>query len=217
MAPSAGDENGSNPVPDASRGQNQSKATSSSDNASQNDKFEAPKEEKLSGKELKVKAKAEKAARRANEKHVQQGQPFVDLGKTKQINEHPSTKTTTTTSGSRPQLEVQHEKTGPTKTGPTGSKPQELPLRPKAGSISSAEEVPKKENKKVPFLEHLYGPPRRTTIAGAGKDVHHAVLALGLQMGSYTICGSNSRCVATLLAFKRVCKSFTQLVQALIT
>jgi translation initiation factor eIF-2B subunit delta len=45
---------------------------------------------------------------------------------------------------------------------------------------------------------------RTTSIAGASKDVHPAVLALGLQMSNYTICGSCARLVATLQAFKRV-------------
>lgn len=56
---------------------------------------------------------------------------------------------------------------------------------------------------------HLYGQQRRTTVAGAGKEVHPAVLALGLQMRDYVICGSSARCVATLLAFKRVIESYT--------
>jgi translation initiation factor eIF-2B subunit delta len=30
------------------------------------------------------------------------------------------------------------------------------------------------------------------------------VLALGLQLRDYVVCGSSARCVATLLAFKRV-------------
>jgi hypothetical protein len=70
---------------------------------------------------------------------------------------------------------------------------------------SGAAELKKKqEDKNVAVFGHLYGQQRRTTIAGAGKEVHPAVLALGLQMRDYVVCGSNARCVATLLAFKRV-------------
>lgn len=39
---------------------------------------------------------------------------------------------------------------------------------------------------------------------GVNKEVHPAVLALGLQMSTFTVCGSNARCVAMLLAFKKV-------------
>ncbi|KAI4105041.1 MAG: hypothetical protein L6R37_002929 [Teloschistes peruensis] len=67
----------------------------------------------------------------------------------------------------------------------------------------------KSEVKKVAFLSHLYGAPRRTTIAGAHKDIHPSVLALGLQMSNYVICGSNARCVSTLLVFKKVINAYT--------
>lgn len=80
---------------------------------------------------------------------------------------------------------------------------------PRRGSAQpgqgGAPEQKKKEDKSVAVFGHLYGQQRRTTVAGAGKEVHPAVLALGLQMRDYVICGSSARCVATLLAFKRVC------------
>ncbi|KAF8477110.1 hypothetical protein BDZ91DRAFT_688219 [Kalaharituber pfeilii] len=57
--------------------------------------------------------------------------------------------------------------------------------------------------KEIALFRHLENPDRQLSVAGAHKDVHPAILALGLQMASYTICGSNARCVATLLAFKR--------------
>jgi hypothetical protein len=66
------------------------------------------------------------------------------------------------------------------------------------------EQKKKKDDKKVAVFGHLYGQQRRTTVAGAGKEVHPAVLALGLQLRDYVVCGSSARCVATLLAFKRV-------------
>ena len=50
---------------------------------------------------------------------------------------------------------------------------------------------------------------RRRTITRSSKDIHPAVLALGLQMSSYEICGSTARCVAMLLAFKSVIESYT--------
>ena len=60
------------------------------------------------------------------------------------------------------------------------------------------------DRREVALFGHLYGPGRRMTIDGAPKEVHPSVLALGLQMSSYTICGSNARCVAMLFAFKTV-------------
>lgn len=64
-------------------------------------------------------------------------------------------------------------------------------------------EAPKPDEKTVAVFGHL-GVKRRSTIAGAGKEIHPAILALGLQLSEYVICGSSARCVAMLLAFKRV-------------
>lgn len=157
---------------------------------------EVSKGDKLSGKELKERAKAEKAARRAKEKG-QQGQPITDLATNKQGDQkirRPSN------SGAAPSpLKGQHKRSGSTSVNT-----QKLPLHVAQSQAVHVVEEPKRENKNVALFDHLYGPPRRTTVAGAGKDVHPAVLALGLQMRHYIICGSSARCVATLLAFKRV-------------
>lgn len=151
----------------------------------------------LTGKQMKEKAKAEKAARRAKEKAGQQGQPFVNLGSNQQgqnAKRRPSTAGATP-----PAFQGQHQRTGSTSLNTQKG----LPLR-QVQHAQPIVEVVKKENKNVALFDHLYGNPRRTTIAGAGKDVHPAVLALGLQMRNYVICGSSARCVAMLLAFKRV-------------
>lgn len=157
---------------------------------------EVSNEGKLSGKELKERAKADKAARRAKEKG-QQGQPIVDLATKKQGDQkmrRPSA------SGAAPSpSKGQHQRSGSTSVNT-----QKLPLRVAQSQAAPLLKEVKKENKNVALFDHLYGPPRRTTVAGAGKDVHPAVLALGLQMRNYVICGSSARCVATLLAFKRV-------------
>lgn len=159
---------------------------------------EGAKDGKLSGKELKEKNKAEKVARRAQQKQAQQGQPVVDLGPEKQ-GEKGTRKHSL--AGPDPNFpKTQHKRTGSTSTG--GQKP--LPLRTAQAHAPPVKEEPKKENKNVALFDHLYGNPRRSTVAGASRDVHPAVLALGLQMRSYVICGSSARCVATLLAFKRV-------------
>ena len=159
---------------------------------------DGPKDGKLSGKELKEKNKAEKAARRAQQKEAHQGQPIVDLGPEKQGVKGVRKQSLAGADPDAPK--TQHKRTGSTSTG--GQKP--LPFRPGQAQAPPIEEEPKKENKNVALFDHLYGNPRRSTVAGAGRDVHPAVLALGLQMRNYVICGSSARCVATLLAFKRV-------------
>ena len=62
---------------------------------------------------------------------------------------------------------------------------------------------PKEEDKTVEFFRHL-NRPRKTAISEAGKEVHQAVVTVGLQIANYTICGSCARLVATLQAFKEV-------------
>jgi len=59
----------------------------------------------------------------------------------------------------------------------------------------------------VEFFRHL-NRPRKTAISEAGKEVHQAVLIVGLQIANYTICGSCARLVATLQAFKEVIASY---------
>ncbi|KAE8377351.1 hypothetical protein BDV26DRAFT_216443 [Aspergillus bertholletiae] len=152
----------------------------------------APGEEKLSPAELKKKAKAEKAARRAKERAEREA-----------------------SGGAGPGPNAAPPKKGSIGSGAGG---KEAPGQPYKGQRhrrgsgtqpSATEQKKKQEDKNVAVFGHLYGQPRRTTIAGAGKEVHPAVLALGLQMRDYVVCGSSARCVATLLAFKRVIEAYT--------
>ena len=155
---------------------------------------------KISGKDKKYKAKAEKAARRAQDKQKQQDQPTLDpQGEGKKDGKKEGGRRGSTTAqplavaqnGQRKRAGSIHSKTLPTRS----AEPVTIPVG----------EEPREEDKRVTLLEHLYGLPRRTTLVGAGKDVHPAVLALGLQMADYAICGSTARCAATLLAFRSVC------------
>ena len=161
---------------------------------------DGPKMKELSGKEKKELAKAQKIAKRAAEKQKQQGQPAVDLvaGNEGDISKDSAKKGPM--GPVTPASKTQHKRMGSTSAGAQPS----LPHRQAPSHAASLPVEPEKENKNVAFLDHLYGHSRRTTIAGAGKDVHPAVLALGLQMRNYIICGSSARCVAMLLAFKRV-------------
>lgn len=148
--------------------------------------------EKLTPAEMKKKQKAEKAARRAREKLEREGggagggQQAAAQGGPVQTPRRPQ----------------QGGRDGPVST-PRGLK---YPGGPRA-AVPAPTEIKKKEDKNVAVFGHLYGIPRRSTIAGAAKEVHPAVLALGLQIRDYVICGSSARCVATLIAFKRVCQA----------
>lgn len=150
--------------------------------------------EKLTPAELKKRAKAEKAARRAREKAEREqaggGGPSGGAG------------------APAPGTPGKKGQSGKDAGNVAAAKGQRgVPRRGSAqvgqGQAGGSEQK-KKEDKSVAVFGHLYGQQRRTTVAGAGKEVHPAVLALGLQMRDYVICGSSARCVATLLAFKRV-------------
>ncbi|KAL6721757.1 hypothetical protein ACLMJK_000862 [Lecanora helva] len=184
-------------IGNASEAKRYSKSVDKSEQKEKKD--ESSKDEKLSGKEKKERSKAEKAARRAKEKQGQQGQPVVNLG----TSEQPEQKNRRPSATATPTSKVQHDR-----VNAVTSSSQKLPIRSTQSHVSPIVEEAKKENKNVALLDHLYGLPRRTTLAGAGKDVHPAVLALGLQMRNYVICGSNARCVATMLAFKKVIESY---------
>jgi translation initiation factor eIF-2B subunit delta len=146
--------------------------------------------QKLSGAELKKQAKAEKAARRAQAlEEKQSGAAALK---------------TPTQSGSAQKSDIQKSAKGPHKRGgSTVVDVRNLSGRGGQQRVTPALEVPKEEDKTVEFFRHLYK-TRTTSIAGAGKEVHPAVLALGLQISNYTICGSCARLVATLQAFKMV-------------
>jgi len=143
---------------------------------------------KLSGAEAKKRAKEEKAARRAQALQSKQssGAPQSSAPAPGQFQKAEG--------GKGPKQQKVEIRNQPSKGGP------------KISVVTPM--VPKAEDKTVEFFRHLYK-TRTTTIAGAGKEVHPAVLALGLQMSNYTICGSCARLVATLQAFKRVSRGYS--------
>jgi translation initiation factor eIF-2B subunit delta len=154
----------------------------------------------LTPAELKKKAKAEKAARRIREKLEKEGGV-------------PSSVTITPGAGGQARPPTTPRKdSGGAGAGAAQKGPRALPPRRGSGPGPLAqtgsvlvEQKKKKDDKKVAVFGHLYGQQRRTTIAGVTKEVHPAILALGMQLIDYTVCGSSARCVATLIAFKRVC------------
>lgn len=164
------------------------------------------KDGKLTGAELKKKAKEEKAAKRAREKEEKQGQQLPGAGPsgiektdlasqaTKKSAEVPSRDMSTV-----PKNQQQKQ---PSSSAAYSQKP--LAFRPPEALPLLAVPEPIGENKEVALFGHLYGKARRVTIAGAVKGVHPTVLALGLKMSNYVICGSNARCISTLRACKIV-------------
>jgi translation initiation factor eIF-2B subunit delta len=140
-----------------------------------------------SAAELKKQAKADKQARRAQAK-------TSDPAPNKQPN--------SSKEGQKQQRE--------SKQAPKDDKSRPLAVRRRpsqsnAPVVKEPEKKPKKEPKQSGlFFGHLYNHPKQQSINGASKDVHPAILALGLQYSSYAICGSTARMVAMLLAFKAV-------------
>ena len=163
---------------------------------------EGENSEKLSGAELKKRKQVEKAARRAQEKQTKQVPAPVEVKAPGKPGSGPEAlKKLAVSTPTTPTAKGQHKRTG------SISKP--LPTRPVQSQAGPLAPQPK-DTKKVALFGHLYGQPRRTTIAGAARDVHPAVLALGLQMSNYIICGSSARCVAMLLVFKRVWPRYSE-------
>ncbi|XP_019628473.1 PREDICTED: translation initiation factor eIF-2B subunit delta-like [Branchiostoma belcheri] len=67
--------------------------------------------------------------------------------------------------------------------------------------------------KKVGLFSHLHQYERETSltknISFSPGGIHSAILKLGLQYANGIICGSNSRCLALLVAFKKVIADYT--------
>ncbi|OAL46471.1 nagb/rpia/CoA transferase-like protein [Pyrenochaeta sp. DS3sAY3a] len=158
--------------------------------ATKNEPSDAPK--KLSPAELKKQKQAEKQAKRAQAKSLGSGPP-QQQGSPRE--------------GPKSQKE--------SKQPPKDDKSRPLPIRrrPSQSNATTAKEPerkPKKEAKQAGlFFGHLYSQPKQQSLVGASKDVHPAVLALGLQYSSYAICGSTARMVALLLVFKAVIESYS--------
>ena len=150
---------------------------------------------KLSNAELKAKAKAEKAARRAQAKTgkggeaVPAGAPTPVSSSLDVKGSKPKGKEGSQLSGSSAQ--PQQSKTAPRKPSMIGRRPSII--------------VPEKDARStIPaFFSHL-AMAKRISTSQAHKDVHPAVLAVGQQMATFTLRDSIARLEATLLAFRKV-------------
>ncbi|CAG5181088.1 uncharacterized protein ALTATR162_LOCUS9587 [Alternaria atra] len=152
---------------------------------------DAPK--KLSPAELKKQKQAEKQAKRAQAKAAG-GPPNQQQG---------------------PSKDGQKQQKDSKQTSKDAlSRPVPVRRRPSQANTPVLKEPEKKAKKdKEPkqtglFFGHLYSQPKQQSLVGASKDVHPAVLALGLQYSSYAICGSTARMVAMLLVFKTVIEAY---------
>jgi translation initiation factor eIF-2B subunit delta len=148
---------------------------------------------KLSPAELKKQKQAEKQAKRAQAKAAG-GAPNQQQGPSKD--------------GQKQQRE--------SKQTSKDDKSRPLPVRRRPSQVNTPvlkEPEKKARRDKEPkqtglFFGHLYSQPKQQSLVGASKDVHPAVLALGLQYSSYAICGSTARMVAMLLVFKTVIEAY---------
>ncbi|KAF9113628.1 hypothetical protein BGX27_001162 [Mortierella sp. AM989] len=75
-----------------------------------------------------------------------------------------------------------------------------------AESISQAKRR-ERLTKEIGLFAHL-DPPKFANTASAPKDLHPAVVNVGLQMAQFKICGANARCVATLSAFRKAIQDY---------
>ncbi|KAF3021023.1 hypothetical protein E8E14_011622 [Neopestalotiopsis sp. 37M] len=147
-------------------------------------------EKKLTGAELKAKAKADKAARRAQQKN------------TKEV-----AKAEAAVSSSPLQLgpaasEVKGKPKGKDAVaGTQGSRPVLVKAPP--SSIITEQKI------QIPDCFSHLSMAKRIPMTQADKDVHPVVLALGQQMATFAIDESITRLRATLLAFKKVIQSYT--------
>jgi translation initiation factor eIF-2B subunit delta len=172
-------------------------------------------EKKVSNKELKLKQKAEKQAKRAAQKASQDVDGSEKLQKPPQQQQQSSSsqRGPSNTGKAQPSqgVKITDRTTHHRRTASTSAK--NLPIRPTATIVPQSKDVEADKNpaaeKKVAMFSHLYNKDRRCTIAGVGREIHPAVLTLGIQLRDYVICGGNARCVATLLAFKKVVQSYT--------
>ncbi|KAI1611068.1 translation initiation factor eIF-2B delta subunit [Exophiala viscosa] len=158
---------------------------------------------KLTGAQLKAQKVAEKAARRA-EKVAEKGAQAVAVTAAPKpdLQRRPSATKRESETGT-------HHKRTPSASGkplPIRAGPQQQQQQPQ---MPAAPEKDKRQDKRVSMFSHLYPKEKKASLGGAGREIHPAVLSLGLQLRDYVICGGNARCVATLLAFKKVIQTYT--------
>lgn len=150
--------------------------------------------------EAKKIAKLNKQARRAKEREEREQGLGVPAEQQQQKQKQPQQQQQQTSTGASAPAK---------KTGKQLEKPAVAQRRTSAAPPTAAETKKKREqlvsDNIPPMFAHLaWQSAHKASVSTAGIDIHPAVLALGLQIRDYVVCGSSARCVATLLAFKQV-------------
>ncbi|KAJ8122464.1 hypothetical protein ONZ43_g1353 [Nemania bipapillata] len=154
-----------------------------------------PPAPKLTGAELKAKAKAEKQARRAQVKAAKDATPGgAPAPASSAQSNHPTADSKGNKAKGKP------DGAPSASSGATGRT---------AGSRGSVPTIPPKPESSIPECFSHLSMAKRLPITQADKDVHPAVLALGQHMATFAIDESITRLKATLLAFKKVIDSYT--------
>lgn len=166
---------------------------------------------KLTGAQLKKQKAAEKAARRAD-KVAAKGEPAAAQAEAQSHAQAGTTSGKSETQRRPSTTKRESDTTSHHKRTPSGKGilvrggPQQQQQQPQ-NAIVEKEKRP--EVKRVPIFSHLYPKEKKATLSGAGREIHPAVISLGLQLRDYVICGGNARCIATLLTFKKVIQAYT--------
>ncbi|KAI9796733.1 MAG: hypothetical protein M1825_006511 [Sarcosagium campestre] len=188
---------------------NDQRRKSIQESQAQKEKATEKSESKISGAELKKRAKAEKQARRAQEKQGPNQSAAASHGNQGKKTEGSKAQQQSVKGPAKAQHLKDDGKTHHKRSGSNAAEVHKAAPITAQKSGKSLQSSSRKDSKQVALFGHLYGQSRRTSIAGVDKDVHPSVLAFGLQMSNYVICGSSARCIALLLVFKRVIESYT--------
>lgn len=148
-------------------------------------------EKKLTGAELKAKAKADKAARRAQQKNTKEVSKAEAAVSSHPLQLGPAAS------------EVKGKSKG--KDGAAAAQGGRPALTKAPTAIVTEQKT------QIPECFSYLAMAKRTAITQADKDVHPVVLALGQQMATFAIDESITRLRATLLAFKKVSLSLESL------
>ncbi len=160
------------------------------ENGPKSEAVDASKPQKPSGAELKAKAKAEKAARRAQVKATKEVVKVESAVSSSPGQQGPSVG------------EVKGGKAKGKQDGNSATAPGATGRPVLSKGLSSI--APAEPKFTIPECFSHLSMAKRIPMTQADKDVHPSVLALGQQMATFTIDESITRLKATLLAFKKV-------------
>ncbi|KPI39068.1 putative translation initiation factor eIF-2B subunit delta [Cyphellophora attinorum] len=170
---------------------------------------------KLTPAQLKKKKAEEKAARRAEKVAAKGPSDTAGPAGPAQPTAQPAPPVSSNSQQRRPSVGSKQNSTEPSssqshhrRTASSTGRP--LPIRQAAAAAPTAATFqPPKDEKRLNMVSHLRTSEERLTLSSANREIHPAILSLALQLRDYVICGANARCIALLLAFKKVISSYT--------